>query len=127
MLPRLKLLLFLSFGLVGTAAEKVRPEETVGTLDFFGLRRVTETEVRSVLKLKEGDAFQRSAVKTIAAELEKIPGVSKATVTPITVDGTGKLRVFIGLQEEGAAGFTFHDAPHGEQRLPEHLAQIFRD
>ena len=127
MLLRLKVLLFFSIGLACIAAEDVRREQTVGTLDFFGLRRLTETEVRSALKLKEGDVFQRGAMKSIVADLEKIPGVSKATVSPITVDDTGKLKVFFGIQEDGEAGFTFRDAPQGEQRLPNHLAQIYRD
>lgn len=126
MLRRPTLLLFF-VGLVCTVAEEARCEDTVGTLDFFGLRRVTEADVRAALKLKEGDVYVRTAGRSIVAELEKIPGVSKATVAPITVDGSGKLKIFIGIQEEGAAGFTFRDAPRGAQRLPDDLAQIYRD
>jgi len=122
-----RLLLVLILGVVRLAAQDTRREETVGTLDFFGLRRVAETEVRGALKLKEGDPFPRSAAKAIVAELEKIPGVRRATVAPITVDGTGQLKIFIGIQEEGAAGFTFRAAPQGEQRLPDELVQIYRE
>jgi hypothetical protein len=55
------------------------------------------------------------------------PRVQAATVAPITVDGTGKLKIFIGIQEDGAAGFTLREAPQGEQRLPDELALIYRD
>jgi len=127
MFRRRALLLFLSIGFVSGAAEEARREDTVGTLDFFGLRRVTEADVRAALELKEGDVYLRTAGRSIVAALEKIPGVSKATVAPITVDGSGKLKIFIGIQEDGAAGFTFRDAPQGAQRLPDDLAQIQRD
>ena len=127
MLPCPRLLLILLLGFTRLLAEEARHEETADTLDFFGLRRLTETDVRAALKLKEGDVFKRSSAKSLVAELEKIPGVAKATVSPITVDGSGKLKVFIGIQEEGAAGFTLRDAPQGEQRLPDNLAQIYRD
>src|SRR5687767_2747664 len=127
MLLRSALLLASLLCLAPLAAEEARPPETVGTLDFFGLRRVAEADVRAALKLKEGDPFSRSAGKSLVAELEKIPGVQKATVAPITVDGTGKLKVFIGIQEEGSTGFTLRDAPEGTQRLPEEMAQIYRD
>jgi hypothetical protein len=127
MLLRSAFLLVSLLSLTSLAAEDARPPETVGTLDFFGLRRVTEAEVRTALKLKEGDPFSRTTGKSLVAELEKIPGVHKATVAPITVDGTGKLKVFIGIQEEGAIGFTLRDAPEGTQRLPDELAQIYRD
>lgn len=123
--PKLLILVLLSF--VSLAAQDAAPEPTVGMLDFFGLRRVIESDVRAVLKLKEGDPFSRDSVRTLVAELEKIPGVHKATIAPITVDGTGKLRIFVGIQEEGAPGFSFRDAPDGEQRLPEQLAQIYHD
>ena len=102
-------------------------EETVGTLDFFGLRRVTGTTVRSRLKWKEGDPFSRNDVRAMIAELEKIPGVVRATIAPITVDGTGRLAVFVGIQEEGARGFVFRDTPKGSERLPEPMAQVHRD
>ena len=127
MLSRPSLLLTLILGLSGAAAAEKRPDETVGTLDFFGLRKLTETEVRAALPIKEGDRYERSAVKSIVAELEKIPGVQKATMSGITVDGTGKLKVFVGVQEVGAKGFTFRDAPQGAPRLPDELAQIYRD
>jgi uncharacterized membrane protein len=104
-----------------------RPGETVGTLDFFGLRRLSELDVRAALKIEEGDPFERDAMGSLVAKLEKIPGVRKATVTPVTVDGTGKLSVFIGVQETGAAGFTLREPPEGTQRLPDALAQTYRD
>ncbi|MES2697690.1 MAG: HEAT repeat domain-containing protein [Verrucomicrobiota bacterium] len=119
-------LLFL-FSLVRLVAAEPRPPETVGTLDFFGLRRVTEAEVRAALQLKEGDRYDRKSAKSLTAAVEALPSVKKATISPVTIDGTGKLSVFIGVEEEGSVGFAFLAAPQGEQRLPEPLAQIYRD
>ena len=119
--------LFWLLSVLAVAAQEPKRTETVGTLDFFGLRRVSEADVRATLKIKEGDAFQRSSVQALVAELKKIPGVQAATVAPITVDGTGKLKIFVGIQEEGVAGFTFRDPPQGDQRLPEELALIYRE
>lgn len=127
MFRRLTLLVLILVSTVRLTAQAARPEETVGTLDFFGLRQVKDADVRAALKLKEGDPFSRSATRSLVAALEQVPGVQKATVAPITVDGTGQLKVFIGIQEEGAAGFTLRAAPEGGQRLPEDLAQIYRE
>jgi hypothetical protein len=128
MLPRVLLLplaLFATTLAGGGEASKARTP-TVDTLDFFGLRRLTEAEIRAKLPFKEGDAFRRADTKSIEAALEKIPGVQKASLSPITVSG-GSLRLFVGIQEEGATGFKLRDAPTGEQRLPEAAAQIYRD
>lgn len=102
-------------------------QQTVGTLDFFGLRRITEADVRAKLRVKEGDAFRREDRATLAAELEKIPGVKRATVVSITVDGSGQLRLFVGIEEEGARGFVLGNAPTGSQRLPEEMARVYQD
>lgn len=130
-LPRLLrqtlLLWLLTFGFVRLAAEEARPAESVGTLDFFGLRRVTEAKARAALKIKEGDPYDRQSSKALTAAVEAIPGVSKATVSAITVDGTGKLKIFVGVLEEGSSGFTLREVPQGEQRLPAALAQIYDD
>src|SRR5687768_9508152 len=109
MLLRPRPLLCWLLSLLPISAQDGLREERVGTLDFFGLRGLTEAEVRTVLPIKEGDVFQRSSVQSIVANLQKIPRVQSATVAPITVDGTGKLKVFIGIQEKGAAGFTFRE------------------
>jgi hypothetical protein len=114
------------FAAAAFGAEKAR-QESVGSLDFFGLRRVTEAEVRAKLKIKEGDVFQRSEVKARVGELETIPGVRRVTLTPITVDGSGKLKIFVGIQEEGSRGFTLRKRPTGTHRLPEELAQIYHE
>jgi len=106
---------------------EARSQQSVGTLDFFGLRRLTEAEVRAKLKLKEGDPYRSGDAKSIIADLQQIPGVWQASLAPITVDGSGKLCLFIGIQEEGVAGFALRETPSGEKRLPDEMARLYRD
>lgn len=111
---------------VGAGAEEVaKPSVVVGTIDFFGLRQLSESAVRDHLRIKEGDPFDRSQTSAVLDELRQLPGVKMATLAPITT--SEGLRLFVGIQEENDAGFVLLEAPAEDVRLPEPLMQIFRD
>jgi len=112
---------------VVVGADEAKPQVMVGTIDLFGLRQHSESEIRSSLKIKEGDPFDREQTSAAVAELKKLPGVKQTTLAPITTDGSGRIHLFVGVQEEDAVGFVLRDKPTGETRLPAPLAQIFLD
>lgn len=117
--------LFLLTALTVSAGEPAA--QTIGTMDFFGLRQFTETEIRAHLNFKEGDPFPRESVFVAVRDLEKLPGIQHATLAPITTDGSGQVHLFIGIQETGSKGFVVRAKPTGEVRLAEPLAQAYRD
>lgn len=83
--------------------------------------------MRAALKTKDGDAFTRDDAGRLAAEVRKIPGVAQASVAPITVDGSGRFRIFVGIREEGVAGPQWREAPTGDVRLTDALRKINDD
>lgn len=117
------LLALLAFAFPLSAQDVSRPPETVGSIDFFGLRRISESDVRAVLQLKDGDPFPRD--RSLGAEVRRIPGVAQSSVTPVTVDGSGKLRIFIGVREEGSARSQWREKPAGDVRLTDELKQLY--
>jgi len=127
MLHRLTFVAALMCSTAGAVAdEAVKPPVVVGTIDLFGLRQHSESEIRACLKMKEGDPFDRQQASAAVDELKKLPGVKKATLAPITTSGGG-LHLFVGILEENAAGFVLREKPTGDIHLPEPLMQTFRD
>ena len=62
----------------------------VGTIDFYGLRTVSENQVREKLGLKEGDAIPRSkAEKTeIEKRIKSLPNVIEARFNTVCCNNT---------------------------------------
>lgn len=76
---------------------KAHTQSPIGIVDFYGLKNVKETDVRSALGLKEGDT---ASVTTDSLEhrLKQVPGVYKASVSKVCcVEGRPVL--FVGVQE----------------------------
>src|SRR5205085_606320 len=59
---------------------EARPSDTIGILDFYGLRTVTQPQARKALALQEGDRAPQSTAEITEAvrRLEKLPGVEHA-------------------------------------------------
>lgn len=89
---------------------------TIQTIDFYGLRSVSEARVRQALQIKEGDTPPDSP---IAAQLriEAIPGVAKARLNFVCCE-KGRTTLYVGIQEKGAPSLEFRSAPTGTVRLP---------
>jgi hypothetical protein len=93
------------------------------TLDFYGLRKVTEAQVRTAVAVKEGDPLPSS--KGDAEErLDQIPGVVESHLEAV-YDG-GKMILYVGLEERGAPHFDLREAPEGDMRLPDKISAEYR-
>jgi hypothetical protein len=98
-------------------------ELTIGIIDFYGLGRVSEREVRQALTVKEGDkvSFDADERPEILAASERrlstVPGVVRAHLN-LTCCEVGRAIVYVGIEEKGRAGMTFRPAPTGNARLP---------
>ena len=102
----------------------------IGTIDFYGLRTVSEKDVRQALKIKIGDDWMQTllAVEENRQFLKKIRGVEDASISLVCCnDLDGKSIVFVGISEKDAPALTFRAAPNGKIQLPEKILQAGKD
>src|SRR5262249_15358850 len=94
-------------------------------IDFYGLRDISERQVRETLQIKEGDP---SSVETKEAErkLKSLPGVAEAQISRVCCDA-GKAVLFVGIREKGTPSLQFRPAPQGKVRLPQDVVQAGDD
>jgi len=55
----------------------------IGTIDFYGLRKVSADRVRKALPFKEGDLLPPSKAE-VEEHLEEVPGIIRANLESIT-------------------------------------------
>ena len=95
----------------------------IGTLDLYGVRKVSESRIRQTLGVKPGDPLPPSKGDT-EERLDAIPGVVESHLEAVCCD-EGKVILYVGIEERGAAHFDIRDNPDGEMRLPEEVASAY--
>ena len=120
------LFLFLSTPVLGQAPpSQVR---TVRFIDFYGLRSVSEDQVRSVLGINEGDTLPLPLPS--GTELEKrladIPGVARARLALVCCE-VDQLVLFVGIDETPGVRLKYHPQPQGEITVPPEVLGTYRD
>jgi hypothetical protein len=96
----------------------------IGTLDFYGLRKVTEAKVRQALGVREGDSLP-SSKGDVEERLDAIPGVVESHLEAVCCDN-GKITLYVGIEERGATHFDLHDVPDGDATLPREIDSAYR-
>ena len=97
----------------------------IGVIDFYGLRKVSEAQVREVLAVKEGDR-PPSSTSAIEKRLEEIPGVLQARLN-VNCCNAGKARLYSGIQEQVAPQFDFRTPPQSDFALPQEVVEDYED
>ncbi len=97
----------------------------IGVIDFYGVRRVPESRLRSALAVSEGDRLPASK-GDIEDRLERVPGVVRARVEAFCCH-EDRLVLYVGIEEKDAPHFLFRDPPPGAADLPEPLLAAYRD
>ena len=92
----------------------------VGSIDYYGLRKVQEARVHKALGVSTGDPIPPSK-GDLEDRLEKVPGVVLARVEAVCCEGRESM-LFIGIEEKGAAHFALRTPPTGEAELPPEIA-----
>jgi hypothetical protein len=108
--------------LLSSAGQQMPP---IGTVDFYGLRSVTEQQARQANQIKEGDALPEAWPKSrdqIQRRLEALPNVAQARLQVVCCNA-GKSIIFVGIREKGAAALRFRSAPQGKVRLAAKIEQ----
>src|SRR5262252_5773604 len=115
-------LIFLALLLPASQDPQVPP---IGIIDFYGLRSISERQVRESLQIKEGDSLSEEP-KEAKRRLESLPGVAGAHIELVCCDA-GKAILFVGIREKGTPSLQFRPAPQGKVRLPQDVSQAEND
>jgi len=88
----------------------------VGTIDVYGLRKISAAQVREALGINVGDSLSAMAMLTAPGRLADLPGVSSAALDPVCCEG-GKTMLYVGIAEDGAPALELRPPPVGASRL----------
>ncbi len=114
----------LIFTCLMTAALACAQGPRIGTLDFYGLRKVPESKVRKALAVSEGGALPSSKGE-VEERIEKVPGVVQAHLEAACCDDAGKAILYIGIEEKGAAHYNYRPPPTGDAVLPAEIVPVY--
>lgn len=118
----MSLVIFLALFLPVLQEPQIPP---IGIIDFYGLRSVTEQQVRAALQIKEGDSLSDEP-KEARRRLEALPNVAQARLNLVCCE-TGKAILYVGIREKGSASLEFRPVPQGKAQLPQDVIQAGKD
>lgn len=95
----------------------------VGSVDYYGLRKISQSRIYKVVGVSAGDPIPPSK-GDLEERLEKIPGVVTARVEAVCCDGREGM-LFVGIEERGAAHFALRTAPAGDAVLPAEIVEQY--
>jgi hypothetical protein len=96
----------------------------IDVLEIYGHRKVSESKIRQVLKVKEGDPLPPSK-GDVEERLNDIDGVVESHLEAVCCDD-GKVILYVGIEERGATHFDIRDTPEGDATLPEEITATYR-
>lgn len=95
----------------------------IGIIDFYGLKKVPEAKVRSVLGVSEGDPLPRSKNDTEIA-IEALDNVVAARLQAVCCE-EGKAILYVGVEEKGAPHFDYRLPPSDPVLLPAEIHDTY--
>src|SRR5689334_9704268 len=95
----------------------------VGVIDFYGLRKISESQVRKVLGVREGDPLPPSKGDA-EARLDQISGVVQSHLEAVCCDD-GQTILYVGIEERGAPHFDLREPPAGDVVLPDEIVTVY--
>src|ERR1041385_3986374 len=95
----------------------------VGVLDFYGLRKISESQLRKALGVREGDPLPPSKGEA-EARLDQVSGVVESHLEAVCCD-EGRTILYVGIEERGAPHFDVREPPEGTATLPEEIAGAY--
>jgi hypothetical protein len=97
----------------------------IGRIEFYGLRKVSETRVRKALGLNPGDELPRSK-GAVEERLADVPGVVQAHLEATCCD-EGKVVLYVGVEERGAPHFDLRTPPETDLDLPAEITTTYKE
>jgi len=105
------------------AASVYAQDLRVDVLDFYGLRKVTEPQVRKALGVREGDRMPPSKGDA-ESKVDQIAGVVESHLEAVCCDN-GQTILYVGLEERGAPHFDLREPPEGDADLPDEIISTY--
>jgi hypothetical protein len=97
----------------------------IGSIDYYGLRKIPESHIQKALGVAVGDPLPPSK-GDVEDRLAEVPGVVLARVEAVCCDGDRSM-LFVGIEEKGAPHFELHTPPQGDATLPKELTDPYQD
>lgn len=102
----------------------------IGTIDFYGLKSISEEKARSVLTVSEGDGLDQiesgappQVLRDSELALQQLPGVASASITTVCCFD-GRLILYVGIEETGRPALEFRAEQSGTARLPDAVMEL---
>jgi hypothetical protein len=108
--------------LAGTAWAQSPPK--IGLIEFYGLRKVSESRIRQTMGVSEGDFLPRSKGDT-EERLDELPGVVESHLEAVCCEGDQAI-LFVGVEERGSPHFEIREAPEDDLSLPQEITDTYR-
>lgn len=102
----------------------IAQDQQIGIIDFYGLHTISESDVRAVLVIKEGDTLPHST-SDIVKRVQGMPNVARAHVEVVCCDA-GKLIVYVGIEEKDMSHFEYQITPLSDIVLPEEITKTYQ-
>ena len=109
-----------------TGPVSAEEQMTIGVIDFYGLRSITEDQVRAALPFSEGfvvsggEAFPEGEVELATAEALD---VSRVELSLTCCYEPYKLVAYVGIEEEQTSALQYRDKPVGDKELPAEIQE----
>ncbi len=101
-------------------------QPAIGTVEVFGIRKISPDKVRKLLAVSPGDPLPKSK-GDVEEKLESIEGVVRARLEAYCCD-QGKVILYVGIEERGSLGSNIKPYPQDESlALPDDLAAAYAD
>jgi hypothetical protein len=114
---RLAASLFLACGLAFGQVPRV------GTIDFYGLRKIPAANLRQALGVQPGDPLPPSKAN-VEEHLAAIEGIVLVRLEAVCCEAKDAI-LFVGIEERGAPHFEVREAPASEAVLPEEMTTAY--
>lgn len=110
--------------LILLAASLAFAQPRIGTIEFYGVRKVPEIKLRQALGVRDGDPLPPS--KGDAEDrMDQVPGVVESHLEAVCCDA-GRMILYVGIEERGAPHFELRDPPDSDFQLPEDITATYR-
>ena len=110
------ILTLLAFPLLVSSAQG-QESMTIGIIDCYGLRTLTEDEVRAALPFKEGDSAGPHD-PTMELEIAKALEVSRVKIDVACCPEPGVVIAYVGIEDTPVPSLAYHAPPTGDAALP---------
>ena len=102
---------------------------TIGIIDFYGLRSLTEEQVRAALPFSEGMVVSDDYAfpdKEARSEFAETLGVYRVEISPTCCYEPNKLIAYVGVEEKPALATPYRNEPTGDKELPPEILETKR-